>query len=91
MLAFREALGVSAEHVLRQVRPAPGAETGAAPGRWEHEEYDGDGRLVAVYESWLRDGGDIAFVKYSPHGWVLRRHDGARPIPKPVGRRARIA
>lgn len=91
MLAFREAFGVPAGHALRQVRPAPGAEAGAGLRQWEHEEYDEGGKLIAVYESWLWDGGGVAFIKYSPHGWVLRRHDGAPQIPKPDRRRVRTA
>jgi hypothetical protein len=31
-----------------------------------------DGELVAIYESWRRrEDGHLAFVKYSPYGWVL--------------------
>jgi hypothetical protein len=79
MSGFEEAFGVPAGHRLRQVHPASRAQAGhrqaGAEARWwEHEEYDRDGRLVAVYESWKRasDGGaGLAFVKYSPHGWVL--------------------
>ena len=42
--------------------------------------YDLDGRLVAAYESWPRADGGLAFTKYSPHGWVLRRSKAeARP------------
>ena len=80
MSAIEEAFGVPAGHTLRLVRAAP-----RGGGMWEreHEERDGDGRLVAVFESWSRgaappeagqDGGYAGgFVKYSPSGWVLRR------------------
>ena len=79
MSAFEEAFGVPAGHTLRLVRAAR-----RGGGMWEreHEERDGDGRLVAVFESWSRgdapfaagrDGGAGGFVKYSPSGWVLRR------------------
>ncbi len=48
MPAFEEAFGVPAGHSLRLVRAAP---RGGDVREWEHEEYDRDGRLVAVYES----------------------------------------
>ena len=83
MFAFEEAFGVPAGHTLREVACSPLARPGMAGGwRWEHEEYDGRGALVAVYESWASGGGEAApprsghrggFVKYSPHGWVLSR------------------
>ena len=80
MPAFEEAFGVPAGHTLRLVRAA----TRGDVREWEHEEYDARGALVAVYESWSRgaaspraggQGGGGGFVKYSPHGWVLRRSD----------------
>ena len=88
MSGSEEAFGVPAGHSLRLVRAAP---RGGDAWEWEHEERDRDGRLVAVYASWSpprgaappawgRGGaGSGGFVKYSPHGWVLRRSDeGAR-------------
>jgi hypothetical protein len=92
VLAFDQVFGVPAGHVLRQVSPAPGAAgtVGSRPGPWEHEEYDDSGRLVAVYESWPRPDGGLAYTKYSPQGWVLCRHDGAPPAPSPVARRLRV-
>jgi hypothetical protein len=69
--AFNEVFDVAAGHVLRQVSSAPVAGARAGRPRWEHEEYDPRCGLVAVYESWLREDGSLAFVKYSPHGWVL--------------------
>ena len=80
MSANEKALGLPAGHSLRLVRTAP---RGDEAWEWEHEQRDRDGRLVAVFESWSRgdslpaagqDGGG-GFVKYSPHGWVLRRSD----------------
>jgi hypothetical protein len=80
MSCFEDAFCVPAGHNLRLARSASRGHAGrgragAEARRWEHEEYDQDGRLVAVYESWTRagDGGDgsLAFVKYSPYGWVL--------------------
>jgi hypothetical protein len=78
MSGFEEAFGVPAGHRLRQVHPASRAQAGhgqagAEAQWWEHEEYDRDGSLVAVYESWAQEGGGagLAFVKYSPYGWVL--------------------
>ena len=96
MFAFEEAFGVPAGHTLREVASAPLARPGMAGGwRWEHEEYDVRGALVAVYESWAYGGGGEpapprsghrgGFVKYSPHGWVLRRSDVP---PRVVGGRA---
>jgi hypothetical protein len=75
---FKKTFGVSIGHSLRLVR------TGAAAGRapiWEHEERDTDGRLVAIYESWPRAAGDLAFVKYSPHGWVLSTSGRSPRLP----------
>jgi hypothetical protein len=69
--AFGEVFDVAAGHVLRQVSSAPVAGARAECLRWEHEEYDPQHGLVAVYESWQREDGGLAFVKYSPHGWVL--------------------
>jgi hypothetical protein len=90
---FEEAFGVPAGHTLREVRcpqRAPGPRRGVR--EWEHEERDGCGELVAVYESWTRGpvppatdgaGGIVGWVKYSPHGWVLRRA-GAPPVGRPA-------
>ncbi len=95
MSASEEAFGLPAGHPLRLVRAAP---RGGDAWEWEHEERDRDGRLVAVYESWSPRGatspawgrggaGSGGFVKYSPHGWVLRRSDeGARRRPRPGGK-----
>ncbi len=81
MLASEQAFGVPIGHSLRLVRAAP--RSGGEVWEWEHEERDRDGRLVALYESWSGgaaspgrgrgNGGPSGFVKYSPHGWVLRR------------------
>ena len=70
MWAFEEIFGVPVEHSLRLVTSGPEVRAGNGPRRWEHEEYDGDGRLVAVYESWPREEASLSFVKYSPQGWV---------------------
>ena len=83
MPALEEVFGVPAGHrleLVRSVRRDPGGEV------WEqeHEEYDRNGRLVAVYESWScgtaspagREGGADGrggFVKYAPDGRMLRR------------------
>ncbi len=70
MLDFKLVFGVPREHSLRLARAAPCG--GASEVReWEHEEYDRNGVLVAVYESWLRGNGDLAYIQYSPFGWVL--------------------
>lgn len=81
MAAFERTLGVPAGHSLRLVRAT--ARSGVL--EWEHEEHDPEGRLVAIYESWSeswsrdgaspdgRQGGGMGFVKWSPHGWMLRR------------------
>ncbi len=91
MSAFEEAFGVPAGHALRLVRAA---RLGGEVWEWEHEEYDARGALVAVYESWSRGaaspaggrGAGDGFVKYSPHGWVLRRSKAeARPGRAPPG------
>jgi hypothetical protein len=71
MSVFEEVFGVPAGHSLRLAVPGPGVAAGSRAGLWEHEEYDGDGKLVAIYESWSGAGGSLGFVKYSPYGWVL--------------------
>ena len=86
MLAFEAVFGVPPEHSLRLVRAAPRG--GASEAReWEHEEYDSDGRLVAVYESWVRGDGDLAYVQYSPFGWMLSISGRSPRLPP---RRARV-
>jgi hypothetical protein len=85
MSDFEKTFSVHAGHTLRLVR------TGAAAGRTpvlEHEERDPDGRLVAIYESWPQAAGGLAFVKYSPHGWVLSisgRSPRLPPLKRSVG------
>jgi hypothetical protein len=71
MSVFEEVFGVPAGHSLRLAVPGLGVAADSRAGLWEHEEYDGDGKLVAIYESWPRAGGGLGFVKYSPYGWVL--------------------
>ncbi len=84
MTVFGEAFGLPPGHMLREVRSASQTRGKRAVGwRWEHEEYDAGGALVAVYESWTTQGADPldadaangieGFIKYSPHGWPLRR------------------
>ena len=85
MRMFEEAFGVPPEHMLREVRRAQRRRAAGEDDEWEHEERDGSGTLVAVYESWTRLDGDgrqilAGFVKYSPSGWVLARCEGeSRP------------
>jgi hypothetical protein len=86
--AFDEVFSVPIGHVLRQVNSAPVAGVRAGCPHWEHEEYDPQRGLVAVYESWLREDGGLAFVKYSPHGWVLSI-SGRCPRRPPLKVRAR--
>ena len=89
MPAFEEAFGVPAGHSLRLVRTVLHGEL----WEWEHEEHDGQGKLVAVFESWScgatspagSQGEGGGFVKYSPNGWVLRRSEAD------ARRRARLA
>jgi hypothetical protein len=91
MSGFEDAFGVPTGHSLRPVRSAVSrgqagcGQAGAEARRWEHEEYDRDGRLVAVYESWAQEGGDggLAFVKYSPYGWVLSVCGRSVRLPPP--------
>ena len=91
MAMFEQAFGVPAGHTLREVRCSPRVR-GPCRGicEREHEERDGQGVLVAVYESWTRGpgadgaGGVAGWVKYSPHGWVLRR-SGASSIRRVDG------
>ena len=90
MRVFEDIFDVPAEHSLQLVTGAPEVRAGRGVQRWEHEEYDSDGRLVAVYESWRREGASLTFVKYSPHGWVLSisgrspRHPPQRSRLQPV-------
>jgi hypothetical protein len=88
MLPFEETFGIPAGHSLREVRSAPCRRPAGRCWEWEHEEYDARGALVAVYE--CRVPSDVppaaaragmAFVKYSPWGWVLYRSDGKPPPP----------
>jgi hypothetical protein len=69
VLKFKELFGVPIGHALRWVKPQEEARVIFGP--WEHEEYDCNGGLVAVYESWTRKDSGFRFVKYSPYGWVL--------------------
>ncbi len=84
---FERCFGVPADHTLRRsdLPSVAGARLGLT--RWEHEEYDKGGNLVAVYESWTRDGDSPAFVKYSPFGWVLSISGHSPRLPP---RRARV-
>ena len=50
---------------------------------------DEDGNLIAIYESWPREGGDLSFVKYSPYGWVLSL-SGRSPRLPPLRTRVRL-
>jgi len=59
MTVFGEAFGLPPGHMLREVRSASQTRGKRAVGwRWEHEEYDAGGALVAVYESWTTQGAD---------------------------------
>jgi hypothetical protein len=100
MSPFEDAFGVPAGHSLRLVHSASRGHAGrgragAGARWWEHEEYDQDGRLVAVYESWVQEGGDggLTFVKYSPYGWVLSvsGRTARRSTPPPRGPRVEAA
>jgi hypothetical protein len=87
MPAFEQHFRMAAGHRLCEVRCTPRTGPLRDSVEWEHEEYDADGRLVAVYESWTR-GDDItvtSFVKYSPTGWVLLRSGVPRLIWPPEG------
>jgi hypothetical protein len=79
VLPFDEVFAVLGGHAPRLVRSA----RQPTPLIWEHEERDMDGELVAVYESWRRqDHGHLAFVKYSPYGWVLSVSGGSPRLPR---------
>jgi hypothetical protein len=87
MPAFEQHFRIAAGHWLREVRRTPRTGPLRDTVEWEHEEYDADGRLVAVYESWTH-GDDItvtSFVKYSPTGWVLLRSGVPRSVWPPDG------
>ena len=90
MSDFKQVFGVPLEHRLWLVRPGAAVERGGRVCWWEHEEYDADRKLVAVYESWSREDGGLDFVKYSPHGWVLSisgrcpRNPPQKPRTRPV-------
>jgi hypothetical protein len=86
---FERCFGVPADHTLRRSDLPSVAGARLVLRRWEHEEYDRDGNLVAVYESWTRDGDSPAFVKYSPFGWVLSI-SGQSPRFPPPKMRARL-
>ena len=92
MPVFETAFGVPAGHSLRLVRTAQSNMDRTARG-WEHEEYDGDGILVAVYESWVREDGGLAYIKYSPFGWVLSLSGRSPHLPprRTLARQAKAA
>ena len=89
MIEFERVFGVPEGHRLRRagVPRGPGRADGGpgadGPGPWEHEEYDAAGRLVAVYESRRGPDGALAYVKYSPHGWVLSVSGRSPRLPGP--------
>ncbi len=100
---FEDAFGIPAGHSLLLVRSARRDPRGDVWER-EHEEYDGNGRLVAVYESWSRGaasptgregGGDGqgGYVKYSPDGRLLCRWSAApvRAAGPPPGKTGQTA
>jgi len=91
MSDFENAFGVPAGHRLRQVHSASRGRTSGEARWWEHEEYDQGGRLVAVYENWSQTGdGALAFVKYSPYGWVLSVSGRSARHSTPPPRRPRV-
>ncbi len=83
---FERCFGVPADHTLRRSALPFGVGGRLAPRRWEHEEYDREGHLVAVYESWACDADSLAFVKYSPYGWVLSISGQSPRFPPPKPR-----
>jgi hypothetical protein len=83
---FERCFGVPADHTLRLSDLPPMTGVRLVLRKWEHEEYDKDGHLVAVYESWARDGDSPAFVKYSPFGWVLSISGQSPRFPPPKSR-----
>jgi hypothetical protein len=83
---FEKCFGVPADHTLRRSDLPPVAGARLTLKRWEHEEYDKDNNLVAVYESWKRDDDRLAFVKYSPFGWVLSVSGQSPRFPPPKTR-----
>lgn len=97
MIEFERVFGVPEGHSLRRAGVPPRGERGdsprgdpgdGGPGPWEHEEYDAAGRLVAVYESRRGPDGALAYVKYSPHGWVLSLSGRSPRLPgRPPPRR----
>jgi hypothetical protein len=87
MPGFEQQFRIAAGHRLREVRRRRLTSPLRTSVEWEHEEYNANGILVAVYESWTR-GDDltlVSFVKYSPTGWVLLRSGVPRPIWPPEG------
>jgi hypothetical protein len=83
---FERCFGVPADHTLRRSGSPVVAGVRLATKRWEHEEYDRHGNLIAVFESWARDGDRLAFVKYSPYGWVLSISGQSPRFPPPKPR-----
>jgi hypothetical protein len=83
---FEKCFGIPAEHTLRRSDIPSVAGAQLLRGRREHEEYDRDGNLVAVYESWVRGGDRLTFVKYSPFGWVLSISGRSPRFPPPKTR-----
>jgi len=75
---FEDIFGLSGGHVLRLAGYRRSGER-LRRERWEHEEYDAEGRLVAVYESWsVSDAAsgqrvDGGFVQYAANGDLVCR------------------
>jgi hypothetical protein len=79
---FEAVFGIRSGHVLRLAGARQRVAGRVRQEWWEHEEFDAEGRLIAVYESWAvsdamtgrrADGG---FVEYSATGEFVRRRSG---------------
>ena len=74
-MKFEEIFKVPATHVLKQTKFRSKGTLGQND-KWEHEEYDADGGLVARYSSWhntnLRTlNSTSGYEKHSPEGKLL--------------------
>jgi len=86
---FEKIFGVADVHRLLAVRSR--SRDGSPSGNyWEHEEYDGRGRLVARYESFnewepLSGRTRSGWRKYDAKGRLLKSSDSFAPGPRRPG------
>ena len=88
MHIFEALFDIPAHHKLKEVSFTGGGTIGLSD-KWQHEEYNAQGDLVALYLTWStmdmkklqkRTG----FKKFSPSGQLLAEHEGIPIRQKPI-------